>query len=334
MESERILDASPKTEKIKRFRRLRMTEPLRSMVRETELSKKDFIYPLFVVPGNRVKKEVSSMPGVYQMSVDEIVRECLEINSLGIPAVILFGIPEEKDEVGSGAYDEFGIVQRAIRAIKKEAPELVVITDVCLCEYTSHGHCGIVKDGLILNDESVELLAREALTHAQAGADMVAPSDMFDGRVKAIRDILDENGFTNLPIMSYAAKYASGFYGPFREAAESTPKFGDRRSHQMDPANSDEALREVEADIAEGADIVMVKPALAYLDVIRRVKERFQMPTAAYNVSGEYAMIKAAGRNGWIDEPRVMMEVLTSIKRAGADLILTYFAKDAAKLLK
>jgi len=322
------------TEKITRFRRLRMTESLRSMVRETELSKNDFIYPLFVVPGNKFKKEVSSMPDVYQMSIDEIVRECFDVKSLGIPAVILFGIPEHKDEVGSEAYDEFGIVQRAVRAIKKEVPELVVITDVCLCEYTSHGHCGIVKDGIIVNDESVELLAKEALTHAQAGADMVAPSDMFDGRVKAIRDILDENGFTNLPIMSYAAKYASGFYGPFREAAESTPKFGDRRSHQMDPANSDEALREVEADIKEGADIVMVKPALAYLDVIRTVKDRFQMPTAAYNVSGEYAMIKAAARNGWIDEPRVMMEVLTSIKRAGADLILTYFAKVAARMLK
>jgi porphobilinogen synthase len=322
------------TEKITRFRRLRMTDTLRSMVRETELSKNDFIYPLFVVPGDKYKKEVSSMPGVYQMSIDEIARECIEVKSLGIPAVILFGVPEHKDEVGSDAYDEYGIVQKAIRAIKKEVPELVIITDVCLCEYTSHGHCGIVKDGVILNDESVEVLAKEALTHAQAGADMVAPSDMFDGRVRVIRDILDENGFTNLPIMSYAAKYASGFYGPFREAAESTPKFGDRRSHQMDPANSDEALREVETDINEGADIVMVKPALAYLDVIRRVKDRFQMPTAAYNVSGEYAMIKAAGRNGWIDEPRVMMEVLTSIKRAGADLILTYFAKDAAKMLR
>jgi porphobilinogen synthase len=322
------------TEKITRFRRLRMTDTLRSMVRETELSKNDFIYPLFVVPGDKYKKEVSSMPGVYQMSINEIARECIKVKSLGIPAVILFGVPEHKDEVGSEAYDEFGIVQRAVRAIKKEVPELVVITDVCLCEYTSHGHCGIVRDGVIVNDESVELLAKEALTHAQAGADMVAPSDMFDGRVKAIRDILDENGFTNLPIMSYAAKYASGFYGPFREAAESTPKFGDRRSHQMDPANSDEALREVETDINEGADIVMVKPALAYLDVIRRVKDRFQMPTAAYNVSGEYAMIKAAGRNGWIDEPRVMMEVLTSIKRAGADLILTYFAKDVARMLK
>lgn len=304
------------------------------MVRETELSVNDFIYPLFVVPGIKTRKEVRSMPGVFQLSIDEIVRECVDIKRLGIPAVILFGIPEHKDEVGSEAYDEAGIVQMAIRAIKKEVPELIVITDVCLCEYTSHGHCGIVRGDEIVNDESVELLAKEALTHAQAGADMVAPSDMFDGRVRAIRGILDENGFQNLPIMSYAAKYASGFYGPFRDAAESAPKFGDRRSHQMDPANSDEALREVEVDLDEGADIVMVKPALSYLDIIRRVKDRFRVPTAAYNVSGEYSMIKAAGRNGWIDERRVMMEVLLSIKRAGADLILTYFAKDAAALLK
>jgi porphobilinogen synthase len=267
------------------------------------------------------------------MSVDEIVRECIEVKSLGIPAVILFGIPEKKDEVGSGAYDEHGVVQQAIRVIKKEVPEIFVITDVCLCEYTSHGHCGIVRGDEIVNDASLDLLAREALTHAQAGADMVAPSDMFDGRVAAIRRILDANNFLTLPIMSYAAKYASGFYGPFREAAESTPKFGDRRSHQMDPANSDEALREVETDIAEGADIVMVKPALPYLDIIRRVKDTFCMPTAAYNVSGEYSMIKAAGRNGWIDEERVMMESLIGIRRAGADMILTYFAKDAAKLL-
>jgi len=320
--------------RFKRFRRIRMTEPLRSMVRETELSTNDLIYPLFVVPGKGIRKEVSSMPGVYQLSVDMIVRECAEVQSLGIPAVILFGIPEQKDEVGSGAYDEQGIVQTAIRAIKKDVPGLIVITDVCLCEYTSHGHCGIVRDDQIVNDESVRLLMREALTHAQAGADMVAPSDMFDGRVAAIRSVLDENGFTTLPIMSYAAKYASGFYGPFRDAAESAPKFGDRRSHQMDPSNADEALREVEQDIAEGADIVMVKPALSYLDVIRRVKDRFGMPTAAYNVSGEYSMIKAAGRNGWLDEPRVMMEVLTSIRRAGADMILTYFAKDAAFVLR
>ena len=326
--------AHTEADPIRRLRRLRMTEAFRSMVRETELSTRDFIYPLFVVTGSGIRNEIRSMPGVFQLSIDEIVKECLEVKTLGIPAVILFGIPEQKDEVGSGAYDEAGIIQTAVRSIKKEIPELVVITDVCLCEYTSHGHCGIVRGAEIVNDESVELLAREALTHARAGADMIAPSDMFDGRVRAIRRILDGNGFQNVPIMSYAAKYASGFYGPFRDAAESTPKFGDRRSHQMDPANSDEALREVEQDIIEGADIVMVKPALSYLDIIRRVKDRFQMPTAAYNVSGEYAMIKAAGRNGWIDEPRVMMEVLTSIKRAGADLILTYFAKDAAKVLR
>ena len=322
------------TEPFRRFRRLRMTDAFRSMVRETELSVKDFIYPLFVVPGKGVRREVTSMPGVYQLSIDEAARECASVKTLGIPAVILFGIPSHKDEVGSEAYDEAGIVQLAIRAIKRDVPELMVITDVCLCEYTSHGHCGIVRGNEIVNDESIELLAKEALTHAQAGADMVAPSDMFDGRVKVIRTVLDENNFQNIPIMSYAAKYSSGFYGPFRDAAESAPKFGDRRSHQMDPANSDEALREVEQDILEGADIVMVKPALPYLDIVRRVKDRFQMPTAAYNVSGEYAMVKAAGRNGWIDEERVMMEVLTSIKRAGADLILTYFAKDAAKALR
>jgi len=319
---------------VKRLRRMRMTGVFRSMVRETELSVNDFIYPLFVVPGKKVRREVKSMPGVFQLSIDEIVRECVDVGNLGIPGVILFGIPAAKDDLASEAYDEAGIVQMAIRAIKAEVPELAVITDVCLCEYTSHGHCGIVRDGLIVNDESVELIARQALTHAQAGGDMIAPSDMFDGRVKAIREILDENGYQNTPIMSYAAKYASGFYGPFRDAAESTPKFGDRRSHQMDPANSDEALREVGQDIAEGADIVMVKPALAYLDVIRRVKDRFGMPTAAYNVSGEYSMIKAASKNGWIEEQRVMLEVLTAIKRAGADIILTYFAKDAAKVLK
>jgi porphobilinogen synthase len=316
-----------------RLRRTRMTPALRSMVRETELSKNDLIYPLFVCPGAKVRREVSSMPGVFQLSVDELVRECAAVQSLGIPAVILFGIPETKDEVGSGAYDEHGIVQRAVRAVKKDVPGLTVITDVCLCEYTSHGHCGIIRGDEIVNDESIRLLAREALTHAQAGADMVAPSDMFDGRVKAIREALDANAFQNIPIMAYSAKYASGFYGPFREAAESTPQFGDRRSHQMDPANSDEALREVAADIAEGADIVMVKPAMPYLDIIRRVKDTFRMPTAAYNVSGEYSMVKAAGRLGWIDEERVMMEMLTGIRRAGADLILTYFAKDAAKLL-
>jgi porphobilinogen synthase len=328
------MSSRPETEPFKRLRRMRMTDAFRSMVRETELSRNDFIYPLFVVPGKNVRNEIKSMPGVFQLSIDETVKECASVEALGIPAVILFGIPEHKDEVGSDAYDEQGIIQTAIRAIKKEVRELVVITDVCLCEYTSTGHCGIIRDGQIINDESIELLAKEALTHVQAGADMVAPSDMFDGRVKAIRQILDENNFHNIPIMSYAAKYASGFYGPFRDAAESTPKFGDRRSHQMDPANSDEALREVEQDIIEGADIVMVKPALPYLDIVRRVKDRFGMPTAAYNVSGEYSMIKAAGRNGWIDEQRVMMETLTSIKRAGADIILTYFAKDAAKLLR
>ncbi|MBI4418139.1 MAG: porphobilinogen synthase [Ignavibacteriales bacterium] len=323
------LDTTP----IKRLRRFRLTEQLRSMVRETELSPTDFIYPLFVVPGKNVRKEVPSMPGVFQLSIDQAVRECTDVLSLRIPAVILFGIPSHKDERGSEAYDEAGIVQMAIRSIKKEVPELVVVTDVCLCEYTSHGHCGILRDGRLVNDESVELLAREALTHAQAGADVVAPSDMLDGRVAAIRETLDANGYPYLPIISYAAKYASGFYGPFRDAAQSTPQFGDRRSHQMDPANAAEALREVEQDIAEGADMIMVKPALPYLDVIRQVKDRFGMPTAAYNVSGEYSMIKAAGKNGWIDEQRVMMEVLTGIKRAGADMILTYFAKDAARLL-
>ncbi len=310
-----------------------MTAVLRSMVRETELSKNDFIYPLFVVPGRGIRKEVSSMPGVFQMSADQIVRECAEVHSLGIPAVIFFGIPERKDEVGSGAYDDHGVVQEALRSVKKEVPGLLLITDVCLCEYTSHGHCGIVRGDEIVNDESVALLVREALSHARAGADIVAPSDMFDGRVGAIRAALDEGGFPNLPILSYAAKYASGFYGPFREAAESTPKFGDRRSHQMDPANSDEALREVAQDIEEGADIVMVKPALPYLDILYRVKQEFGMPTAAYNVSGEYSLVKAAALRGWVDGERVMMEMLTSIKRAGADLILTYFAKDAARVL-
>ena len=316
-----------------RQRRLRMKAPFRAMVRETILQTEDFIYPLFVVPGNKVKKEVPSMPGVYNLSIDEAVKECAEVKALGIPAVILFGIPEHKDEVGSEAYNDNGIIPQAVRAIKKAVPDLMVITDVCLCEYTSHGHCGIVHGDQILNDESVELLVKESLAHARAGADMVAPSDMFDGRIGAIRKALDENKFNTLTIMSYAAKYASGFYGPFRDAAQSTPQFGDRKSHQMDPANSDEALREVEQDIAEGADIVMVKPALPYLDIVRRVKDTFAMPTAAYNVSGEYAMIKAAGQKGWIDEQRVMMETLLSIKRAGADLILTYFAKDAAKLI-
>ena len=316
-----------------RTRRTRMTEALRSMVRETVLTPKDFIYPMFVVPGKGVRKAISSMPGIYNNSVDEAVKEAKEVAKLGIPAIILFGIPEHKDEVGSEAWSPNGMVQQAVRAIKKAVKDLVVITDVCMCEYTSHGHCGIVHGTEIVNDATLDLLAREALSHAEAGADMVAPSDMMDGRVAVIRETLDDNGFLNLPIMAYAAKYASGFYGPFREAAQSTPSFGDRRSHQMDPANSNEALREVELDIEEGADIVMVKPAGPYLDIIRRVKDEFGMPTAAYQVSGEYSMIKAAAKNGWIDHDRVMMESLVGIKRAGADMILTYFAKEAARLL-
>lgn len=317
----------------KRFRRLRYNPIIRDMVRETELLKTDLIYPLFVMPGKNVKNPVKSMPGVFQFSIDTIVDECKEVRDLGIPAVILFGIPEHKDEQGSEAYDPNGIVQKAIRAIKKEVNDLLVITDVCLCEYTSHGHCGLLDGEEILNDETLTLLAKEAVSHAEAGADMVAPSDMMDGRVLVIRKALDYKGFTKIPIMSYAAKYSSGYYGPFRDAAESTPAFGDRRSHQMDIGNINEALREVEADIEEGADIVMVKPAGPYLDVIRKVKERFEMPTAAYQVSGEYAMIKAAGQNGWIDEERVMLESLTAIKRAGSDMFLTYFAKDVAKWL-
>ncbi|MCK6615412.1 MAG: porphobilinogen synthase [Ignavibacteriaceae bacterium] len=318
---------------IKRFRRLRYNPLVRDMVRETVLTKNDFIYPLFVVPGQNVKNPVKSMPGVFQLSIDMLVKECAEVAALGLKAVILFGIPDHKDEVGSGAYDEQGIIQRAIRAIKKDVPNLLVITDVCLCEYTSHGHCGVLDGEEIVNDATVSLLVKEALSHADAGADMIAPSDMMDGRIYAIRKALDYKGHTKIPIMSYAAKYASGYYGPFRDAAESTPAFGDRRSHQMDIGNAEEALREVEADIEENADIVMVKPAGPYLDIIRRVKDTFKMPTAAYQVSGEYAMIKAAGANGWIDEQRVMMESLYAIKRAGADMILTYFAKDAAKLL-
>jgi porphobilinogen synthase len=318
----------------KRLRRLRYNPIIRDMIRETQLSKKDLIYPMFVVHGNKIKNEVKSMPGVYQMSVDVLVEECKEVASLGIPAVILFGIPEHKDEQGSEAYDPNGIIQQAVRAVKAHVKNLVVITDVCMCEYTSHGHCGVLNGEEILNDETVSLLAKEAISHAEAGADIIAPSDMMDGRVAAIRKALDYKGFSKIPIMSYAAKYASGFYGPFRDAAESTPAFGDRRSHQMDVANANEALREVETDIEEGADIVMVKPAGAYLDIIWRVKEKFGLPTAAYQVSGEYAMIKAAGRNGWIDEERVMIESLTAIKRAGADLILTYFAKDVAKYIE
>ncbi len=318
---------------IHRPRRLRRTESLRRMVRETRLSVDQLVLPLFVVPGESVDNPVASMPGVRQLSIDKTVAECSEVFALGIPAVILFGIPESKDAEGTEAYDENGIIPRAVRAIKREIPELVVITDVCLCEYTDHGHCGVIVDGDVDNDPTVELLAREALVHAAAGADIVAPSDMMDGRVDAIRELLDEEGFENTPILSYAAKFASSFYGPFRDAAESTPQFGDRRSYQMDAANGDEALREVEMDLEEGADMVMVKPALAYLDVIWRVKQSFGVPVAAYQVSGEYAMIKAAAANGWIDESRVMMESLLAIRRAGADFILTYFAKQAARLL-
>ena len=318
----------------KRFRRLRYNPIVRDMVRETELSKNDLIYPLFVVPGEKIKNPVKSMPGVFQFSIDNLIEECKEVRDLGIPAIILFGIPEHKDEQGSEAYDPNGIIQKAIRAIRQQVIDLLVITDVCLCEYTSHGHCGLLDGEEILNDETLALLAKEAVSHVEAGADMVAPSDMMDGRVFAIRKALDYKGFTKTPIMSYAAKYSSGYYGPFRDAAESTPAFGDRRSHQMDIGNINEALREVEADIEEGADIVMVKPAGPYLDVIRKVKEKFGMPTAAYQVSGEYSMIRAAGANDWIDEERVMIESLTAIKRAGADMFLTYFAKDAAKWIE
>ncbi len=317
-----------------RTRRTRMTEGLRSMVREIVLTPKDFIYPLFVAPGKNHRKPVASMPGVFQQSVDQIVKDARDAYKLGVPAVILFGIPRHKDETGSEAWAPDGMVQQAVRALKRAVKGLVVITDVCMCEYTSHGHCGVVRGNEILNDETLELLAKEALSHAEAGADMVAPSDMMDGRVAVIREILDARGFINLPIMSYAAKFASGFYGPFREAAESTPAFGDRRSHQMDPANADEALREAQIDIEEGADIIMIKPAGPYLDIIRGVKEAFGMPTAAYQVSGEFSMIKAAAANGWIDHDRVMLEALTGIKRAGADMILTYFAKEAARLLQ
>ena len=314
-----------------RHRRLRYNPLVRDMVRETMLTKNDLIYPLFVVPGEKVKKEVKSMPGVFNLSIDELIKECREVRDLGIPAVILFGIPEHKDEVGSDAYNENGIIQRAVRAVKAEVKDLLIITDVCMCEYTSHGHCGLLRGEEILNDETVSLLAKEAVSHAEAGADMIAPSDMMDGRVAAIRKALDYKGFTKIPIMSYAAKYSSGFYGPFRDAADSTPAFGDRKSHQMDIGNVNEALREVAEDIEEGADIVMVKPAGPYLDVIRKVKDTFGMPTAAYQVSGEYAMIKAAGKNGWIDEERVMVESAFAIKRAGADMFLTYFAKDLTR---
>lgn len=317
-----------------RPRRMRATAVTREFVRETTLSAKDFIYPLFVKPGTGCKDPISSMPDVYQYSIDMLEAEMEELRDLGIQAVILFGLPEHKDECGSEAYDDNGIVQQAVRRIKRCCPEMYVITDVCLCEYTSHGHCGMLDEsGYVLNDPTLDLLAAEALSHARAGADMVAPSDMMDGRIAAIRKALDENGYTNLPIMAYSAKYASGYYGPFRDAADSAPAFGDRRAYQMDPANSNEALREVAMDIEEGADMVMVKPALAYLDIMRRVAEEFEFPLVAYNVSGEYAMVKAAAQNGWIDEERVVLESLLCMKRAGAKMIITYHAKDAARWL-
>ncbi len=317
-----------------RLRRLRKDELLRQMIRETHLRPDDFILPLFVRSGKGVKQTISSMPGHAQLSIDLLVKEVEEAKSLDILGVILFGIPERKDEMASEAYAEDGIIQKAVRAIKEKVDGILVITDVCLCEYTSHGHCGVVKEGRILNDETLDLLARTALSHVKAGADMVAPSDMMDGRVAAIRKRLDENQFQDIPIMAYSAKYASSFYGPFRVAAESKPQFGDRRSYQMDPANGDEAMREVRLDLEEGADLVMVKPALPYLDIIYRVKQTFNIPVAAYNVSGEFALIKAASQLGWVDGEQVMMESLVAIKRAGADLILTYFAKEAAKKLQ
>jgi len=316
-----------------RLRRLRRTEALRTLVRETQVNTGDLIYPFFVIEGSRVKQEITAMPGIYRYSTDLLPKEVEEVAELGIPAILLFGIPENKDEIGSSAYHPEGVVQQAIRTIKKTTPELLVVTDVCLCEYTSHGHCGIVVNGYVDNDKTLELLAKTALSHAEAGADIVAPSDMMDGRVKAIRQALDENGFNNIPILAYAAKYASTFYSPFREAADCAPQFGDRRSYQMDPANWREALREVEQDIAEGADIVMVKPALPYLDVIRKVRDTFNHPLGAYNVSGEYAMVKAAVQQGWLDERRTVLEILTGIKRAGADIIITYHAKDVARWL-
>lgn len=316
-----------------RLRRMRKSAPLREMFRETTLSIADFIYPLFIVEGENIKTEISSMPGQYQLSVDQVLLECDELERLGIKSILLFGIPGKKDAVGSGAYDSDGIVQKALRAIKSSFPHLITITDVCLCEYTSHGHCGVIDEGNVENDATLDLLVKEALSHTESGADIIAPSDMMDGRIGAIRNALDQNGFTEIPIMAYSAKYSSAFYGPFREAAESTPQFGDRKAYQMDLANSDEALREIALDIREGADIVMVKPALSYLDVIRRTKDNFNIPIAAYNVSGEYSMIKAAAERGWLDGDNVMIETLTSIKRAGADVIITYFAKDAARLI-
>jgi porphobilinogen synthase len=316
-----------------RPRRLRESSLLRKMVRETTLRVEDLVLPFFVVHGRGVREPISSMPPHARLSVDELLRECKDAASMGIPAVLLFGLPQEKDPRGSEAYAEDGIVQQAVRAVKETIPDLLVITDVCLCEYTSHGHCGVVEDGRVKNDPTLDLLARTALSHVEAGADMVAPSDMMDGRVAAIREVLDEGGYQETPIMAYSAKYASAFYGPFREAADSAPQFGDRRGYQMDPANAVEAMREVALDVDEGADIVMVKPALPYLDVISRVKADFGLPVAAYSVSGEYAMIRAAGQLGWLDEERAMMEALTGIRRAGADIIITYYAKDAARLI-
>jgi porphobilinogen synthase len=319
---------------MQRMRRTRETEPLRRMVRETHLSPNDFIYPVFVIEGQGRREPISSMPGQFRLSIDLLVKEAAEVKALGIPAVILFGIPDRKDERGSSGFDPDGIVQRATRALKQQLPDLVVVTDVCIDEYTSHGHCGVVRDGKILNDETLDCLRAMAKTHAEAGADMVAPSDMMDGRVAAIRDELDRAGFVDIPIMAYAAKFASCFYAPFRDAANSSPQFGDRQSYQMDPANKREALREIDLDVEEGADIIMVKPAMPYLDVISAARERTLLPIAAYQVSGEYSMIKAAARAGWLDERRAMMESLLSIKRAGAEIILTYFAKEAASLLQ
>ncbi len=319
---------------VTRPRRMRRNEAIRSLARETRLSTQGFIYPMFVCPGNNVRNAISSMPGVAQQSVDTFLEECREVEQLGIPGIILFGIPDKKDALGTEAYAADGVVQRAIEAVRNAKLNLLVMTDVCLCEYTDHGHCGIVENGEVKNDPTLELLARESLSHARAGADIIAPSDMMDGRVGAIRKALDGAGFQDVAIMSYAAKYCSGFYGPFREAAESAPQFGDRRGYQMDPANAREALREVELDLAEGADMIMVKPALAYLDIIQRVRETFSIPIGAYNVSGEFAMVKAAAANGWIEEKRIALEILTAIHRAGASIILTYHAKDASRWLK
>jgi porphobilinogen synthase len=316
-----------------RPRRLRRTENIRALVQETRLTPADFILPLFVCAGEKVRREIPSMPGVHNLSVDEIAKEAAAARDIGVRGVILFGLPEKKDEIGSGAYADKGVVQQAIRAIGKSAPDLVIMADTCLCEYTSHGHCGVVRDGEVVNDESLELLARTAVSQAEAGADLVAPSAMMDGQVGAIRDALDAAGFEHVGIMAYAVKYASGFYGPFREAADSAPAFGDRRAYQMDAANEREAMREAELDYAEGADILMVKPATCYLDILKMLREQFDTPLAAYHVSGEYAMIKAAAQNGWIDEQRVMMETLTSIKRAGADIILTYYAREAIRAI-